>query len=118
MMTWPLPSDDAAPVAEPESVTLGPGEQATITYEPELSDATFVLPTLAVSKRPASSYEVVLDDEIVWGPAAFPPTDIDDMETVWIPSREFTDQLRVQITNLEADGAERDYYVLPVGFEE
>lgn len=118
MMTWPLPSEDAKPVADPETVRLGPNERATVTFSPELSGTRFVVPTVAVSKRADSSYRVKMDEDTVWGPATFPPTDIDDVETVWFPARQFTESLTVKVANLRDSGGERRYQIVPIGFEE
>jgi len=118
VLTWPLPSDDAAPVAEPETVYLGAGEQATISYAPNLTGTRFQTPVVAVSKRADSSYTIKMDDQVVWGPAAIPPTDIDNTEAVWIPARSFESTLTIKVANLRSSGGDRRYSALPIGWEE
>lgn len=118
MMQWPLPSDDAAPIADPTTVVLGPAEQATISFSPDQSGTTFYLPVVAASKEPDTEYRIKIDDTTVWGPSEIPPTDIDDLQPVWMPAQVFQSRLVVEITNLRTDGGERRYHVLPVGFEE
>ena len=117
MNTAPEPSADATPVAEPETVELEGGQRASVTFKPELSGTEFVVPVVAVSKGPETVYEVLMDDMTVWGPAAIPPTDIDDLEAVWIPARTFTSSMTVKVTNFREIGT-REYHILPIGWEE
>ena len=113
----PQPDADAIPFNSPVSVTLDPGEQATVSYQPEQRDAEFRLPVVAVSKHPDSSYEVKLDQTNRYGPASVPPTDIDDLTVTFVPALTFKDSLVVIVTNLAASSTTRDYVVQPIGWE-
>ena len=101
---------------EPVTVDIGPGQQATVTFTArQRTNDGFVLPTVAVSKRSQSSYEITMDDEEVYGPASIPPTDIDDLGVCFVPAYEFEQELEVQVANLS--DTEREYHVQPIGYE-
>ena len=118
MFPWPLPDPDVATSeATPESVDLDTGEKAVVTYEPEQSSSVYRIPTVAASKRSGSTYTIWMDDNRVWGPAAIPPTDIDDLVPVWTPSKRLTTSMRVEVANVAETGGVRTYHVLPVGWE-
>ena len=117
-MTDVVPAPDAndIPVNEPVSVDIGSGEQATVTFTArQRTNEGFVLPIVAVSKRSQSSYEIATDDEQIYGPAAIPPTDIDDLGVCFVPAYEFEQELEVQVTNLS--DTEREYHIQPIGYE-
>lgn len=118
-MQWPLPDPaEASPEAEPETVVLGPGEQATVTFTPERSGTVFRIPVVAISKRADTTYTIRMDDSTEWGPdAAVPPTDIDDLQAVWIPAKRFETSLVVEVANVASSGGDRDYTIMPIGWE-
>ncbi|WP_280585381.1 hypothetical protein [Halorubrum sp. Boch-26] len=112
----PAPSADDIPVNEPVTVDIGAGQQATVTYTArQRTNEGFVLPTVAVSKRSQSSYEISADDEQIYGPAGIPPTDIDDLAVCFVPAYEFEQELEVQVTNLS--DTSREYHIQPMGYE-
>ena len=113
----PSPSEEAVPVNEPLSTTLDGGQRATFRFQPEQQTTSgFVVPIVAASKHPESSYTVWFDDRKAFGPAAVPPTDIDDLGVTFIPAYEFADELRVRVENL-SDATTRRFVVQPVGYE-
>ncbi|GGK63509.1 hypothetical protein [Haloarcula sebkhae] len=115
-MIVPEPSPSDVPYNDPISRKIGPGKQLVVTFEPTQQVTEFILPTLAISKHPNSSYEVWRDDEKVYGPAPIPPTDIDDLTATWIPARRFSSKLRIIVRNLSETTA-RTYSVQPIGWE-
>lgn len=113
----PAPSEMDKPVNEPLSELLDCGQRAIFTFEPrQQSTPGFVVPTVAASKHPESSYTVWFDDQQVYGPSAIPPTDIDDTVVTFIPAFEFADELKIQVENLSSSTT-RDYVVQPIGYE-
>lgn len=118
MIAWPLPDPaDATAEAAPESVDLGPGEQATVEFTPERSGSVFRIPTVAISKRTESTYSIRMDGSTEWDTAAVPPTDIDDLQPVWLPAKRFESKLEVQVANIADSGGIRTYHIMPVGWE-
>lgn len=116
-MTQPAAEEGDVPFNEPATVVLGPNEQGTVTFESSQRGSTFYLPLLAVSKRPSSTYEVRMDNgRTVFGPAAIPPTDVDDLAQTFHPCLQFTDKMQVIVSNLSGSTT-RTYHVQPVGFE-
>ncbi|UWG46577.1 hypothetical protein HSRCO_0278 [Halanaeroarchaeum sp. HSR-CO] len=115
MITSRFPPDDATSVTKPQSATLDGNQKATMTWERERSGTTFYLPMLAASKEGDTTYEVKMDGSTIFGPAAIPPTDIDDKVAIWDPPKTFDSKLTVIIRNLGT--ASRTYHVQPVGFE-
>ena len=113
----PKPEPDAVGFNEVVVVTLSPGEQATVTFEPEQADATFVLPVVAISKFPESSYEVLTDSVNRFGPAPAPPTDPDDMTPTFVPALRFDSELKIKVANLASSSATRRYLIQPIGWE-
>jgi hypothetical protein len=111
------PPDDATALSEPESVELNDLEKATIEFETERQPTDLHLYSLAASKRPSTTYTVKIDDRRIWGPARFPPVDIDDKQVVWMPPERAAQTLTVEIANLRNDGTTRQYDVLPLGWE-
>ena len=110
-----FPPDDATPLATPKTVRLDGGEEATITWTPERSGTTFYLQVLAASKASESTYRIKADGSVIYGPAAIPPTDIDDLVPVWNPAHEFTTSLELRIQNVGT--GTRTYHAQPVGYE-
>lgn len=108
----------ATPITEVETVMLDDGTKAKITFLPDESGSTFYVPVVAASKRAESSYEIVFDgaQSTKFGPAAIPPTDIDDLAAVWTPPKEFTDKVTVTIKNLSNDDG-RVYHAQLLGWE-
>lgn len=115
MITSRFPPEDATAFASPQSVELASGERATISWEPDRSGTTFFMHVLAVSKAADTTYEVRCDGRTVFGPAAIPPTDIDDLKAVWDPPQTFDTDLTLIIKNLGTGS--RTYHAQPVGFE-
>ena len=115
MITSRFPPEDATAFAKPETVELDGGEKATIEWEPERSGTTFYLAVLAASKAGDSSYTIKADGTTVYGPAAIPPTDIDDLVAVWNPPKQFGTSLELTIKNFGT--GTRTYHAQPVGFE-
>lgn len=100
---------------ETVSRVLDPGQQLTAEFTPKQRTATFHLPVLAVSKFPDSTYRVKTDGTTVFGTAPIPPTDVDDLDVTFIPPKEFTGSLEVQVTNAGANT--RRYHVQALGWE-
>jgi len=117
MDSIPAPAEDDRPLNQPETVTLDPGEKATVTYEAkQRTGGGFVLPILALSKHPESVYKATVDDsELIYPESAVPPTDIDDKAITFAPAYSFSRTLTCEVTNLS--DARRRYTVQPIGFE-
>jgi hypothetical protein len=113
----PQPSPDDVPYNDPVTRRLGTETKLTLTFRPVGSTSEFVLPTLAISKHPESSYTAWMDGEKVYGPAPIPPTDVDDLTVTFMPARRFSSKLTVEVKNL-SDTTARDYSIQPVGWEE
>jgi len=113
----PQPTEHDKPVNEPISKTLDGGQRAIFTFEPQQQTTPgFVVPILAMSKHPESAYLVWFDDQLVYGPAPVPPTDIDDLQVTFMPAYEFGEELEVWCENLSS-ATTREYVVQPVGYE-
>lgn len=111
--------DDAVPYNEPYSAVLSPGQKLTATFTPETSGTTFFMPILAATKRPDSAYTVKADDTTIFGPDhSIPPTDIDDLTTVWWPPKEWSTKLEVTVKRLSTATGDKPYHVQPIGWEE
>jgi len=111
------PSDNATALAEPETVNLDGLEKATITFEPERSQTDLSLYCMAASKRQETTYQIKIDDSTKWGPARFPPADVDDKAVVWMPPEKVRHSVTVEISNLRENSGIRQYHVLPLGWE-
>ncbi|MFD1588716.1 hypothetical protein ACFR9U_17190 [Halorientalis brevis] len=107
---------DALALCEPETVALDPGQKATITVTPKQSSTTLRIVTPAMSKFKDSSYRVELDGNTVYGPAALPPTDVDDMAGMWRPAKRANNDVKLIIKNLSSNP--RTYHTQLVGWEE
>ncbi|MFC7069486.1 hypothetical protein [Halobaculum lipolyticum] len=115
-MDWvPAPAPDDVPFNEPYTADLDDGEKVTVTFTPEQSGSVFYLPVLAISKVRGTIYEVRDDGSTQYGPAAIPPTDIDDTTVTFAPAKQFRDSLEVIIRN--NSGAPQTYHIQPIGFE-
>lgn len=112
----PEPSADDVGYNDPITRRLDPGQQLTVTFQPTQRVTDFVLPFLAMSKLPESSYEVWLDGGREYGPAPIPPTDIDDMTPTFIPAKRFNRSMKVIVRNLSETTA-RTYSIQPIGWE-
>jgi len=112
----PQPKADDIPFNDPISRQLNGGQKLIITFDPTQRVTEFVLPVLAISKHPQSSYEVWLDGQQVYGPAPIPPTDIDDLTVTFLPAQRFEASMKVIVRNL-SDNTPRSYSVQPVGWE-
>lgn len=111
-----LPSADDVAFNEPVGRYLDVGEKLTATFEPVQRVTEFVLPCIAATKAPGTTYRVKVDGEEVYGPAPIPPTDIDDLTQTFLPPLRFGESLKVIIENVDGSGAQ--FYVQPVGWEE
>ena len=111
----PEPSPDDTPFLEPYTASVPAGSKATITFEPEESGSTFYLAGVAISKEDQTTYELRDDGTPMYGPAAIPPTDIDDSGVTWVPCQRFRTSLQAIIKNVGP--SERVYTVLPMGYE-
>lgn len=111
----PEPSPDDTPFLSPYTVTVPAGSKATVTFEPEESGSVFYLASVAISKEDQTTYELRDDGTTMFGPAAVPPTDIDDSSVTWVPCQRFRTSLTAIIKNVSS--AERTYTVLPMGYE-
>lgn len=109
------PPEDAVAFNEPLQTTIPGSSEGTFTFSPTQAGATFYLPVLAATKRDNTTYEVRLDGNNVFGPAAIPPTDLDDLATTFMPPQTFGQELLVIITNTSGSG--RTYTVQPIGWE-
>jgi len=112
------PPENATPLSEPVSVTLGDLERGTIGFSPERTDAKIKLWCVAISKFSEATYQVNIDGTPKWGPARFPPTDIDNQGVVWLPPARVNDSITVKITQLTENDLTRRYRILPLGWEE
>lgn len=115
-MIVPEPAADAVPYNDPITRLLDPGEQMKVSFTPTQQVTEFILPILAMSKHPASSYEAWMDGQRVYGPAPVPPTDIDDLVPTFIPARRFSSSLTIFVRNL-SETTTRRYTVQPLGWE-
>jgi len=106
---------NSGPVHIAEKVTLPGGTRGTITFTPKESGTVFHIPAIAVSKRGATTYEIVADDTVRYPQAPVPPTDVDDFGPVFFPSLSFRDKLEVIIRN--TDSAQRTYTAQVSGWE-
>ena len=114
-----IAGQEAVPVNETYSAALSPGQKLTAEFSPTTSGTTFYLPVLAISKHPHSAYSVKADGTTIFGPdAAIPPTDIDDLGTVWWPPREWDSDLKVTVKRLSTANTDEMYHIQPIGWEE
>ena len=113
----PEPTEQDRPFAETASVDLASGEEITLTYQPVSNDAEFRVGTVAISKREDTEYVLRMDDEVVFGPAPVPPTDVDDLQVTFTPALGFSQSLEVIVRNLSATTGERSYAIQPLGYE-
>ncbi len=111
----PEPSRDDTPFLSPYTVDVPAGSKATVEFVPEESNSVFYLASVAVSKEAETTYELRDDGTTMFGPAAVPPTDIDDSAVTWVPCQRFRSSLEVIIKNVSS--ATRTYTVLPMGYE-
>ena len=116
MTVYPEPGAHDIPYNDPISRELDGGQKLTVEFEPAQRVTEFVLPILAISKHPDSSYEVWLDGEPVYGPAPIPPTDVDDLVTTFYPAKRFATRMKVIVRNLSAN-TPRSYSIQPIGWE-
>ncbi|MFD1566013.1 hypothetical protein [Halolamina litorea] len=111
----PEPSPDDTPFLEPFTISVPAGSKGTVTFVPEESGSTFYLASVAISKEEQTTYEIRDDSTPMYGPAAVPPTDIDDSGVTWVPCQSFESSLKVIIKNVSS--TQRTYTVLPMGYE-
>jgi len=111
----PEPDKDDTPFLEPYTITVPAESKGTVTFVPEESGSTFYLASVAISKESQTTYELRDDGTTMFGPAAVPPTDIDDSTVTWVPCQQFQNSLEVIVKNVS--DAPRTYTVLPMGYE-
>jgi len=114
MSESPAGPDNWFPVNEAIARTIPSGSKATYLFEPDASG--LYADAVAASKYSGLTYEVVVDGETRYGPAAVPPTDVDDMTTTHNPRLEAKRHLRVIVRN--PSGVERDVTAQIRGVEE
>lgn len=104
-----------SPFNDVVSVSLDAGQEAVIGYEPEDRRSNFIVPTVAISKYPNSTYTVELDSQTRFGPAEIPPTDIDDDVETFVPAEAFSDRMEIVVSNLSS--STRTYHIQVKGRE-
>lgn len=113
------PNEGAVPYNDPYTAVLEPGQKVTATWTPSQTGTTFFMPTLAASKLAETTYTIEADGGTIYGPDhSIPPTDIDDLETVWWPPQEWVDELKVTIKRLSTATGSEVYHIQPIGWEE
>ena len=113
------PAEEAVAYNEPYTAVLEPGQKAIAEWEPTQSGTTFFMPILAATKAPYSTYTIKADGTTIYGPDhSIPPTDVDDLATVWWPPQEWESNLTVTIKRLSAASAPQEYHIQPIGWEE
>jgi hypothetical protein len=113
----PCPTGDDRAINEPATVSLSPGEQGTVTFTPSQRVTDVRLPVVAVSKAPYTIYQMDVDEATTYGPARIPPTDIDDLQTCFVPALRMRRSLVVRLTRTSAAGNSQTYHIQPVGWE-
>lgn len=114
-MNHRIPDDNDVPVNETAAVTLDSGQEAVVTFSPIQNITEHAVIVLAVSKQKDTTYTIEMDGGEVYGPAAIPPTDIDDTVQTFIPPRSFSSECRVKVANTGA--STRTYHVQLIGYE-
>lgn len=117
MIPVPFPDEGDAPVHETAAVTLSPSQKATVTMTPETAGNLHYIPTVAASKLADSSYKVVVDGTTRFGPGPIPPTDVDDLDAVFLPALKLNRKLKIEIKDLRDSGGERRYMTQALGWE-
>lgn len=113
----PCPDPSARPINDPETVELAPGEQATVTYEPDKRVTEVRFPTVAISKDKHTTYRIRVDSDDKFGPADVPPTDVDDLGPTFLPALTMRRELVIEVTRLSSATGSVTYTVQPVGWE-
>ncbi|GAA0648773.1 hypothetical protein [Salarchaeum japonicum] len=117
MQVVPEPGANDAPVHETETVTLEPGQKATITMSPSTSGNLHYLPVVAISKHSLATYKIEVDGTLRFGEAGVPPTDPDDLDTTFLPALQLQRTLKMTVKDVRADGAPRRFIVQVIGWE-
>lgn len=117
MIPVPFPDEGDAPVHETAAVTLSPGQKATVTMTPETAGNLHYIPTVAASKLADSSYKIVVDGAVRFGPGPIPPTDVDDLDAVFLPALRLNSEMKIEIKDLRSSGGERTFATQVVGWE-
>ena len=113
------PNEGAVAYNEPYTAVLDPGQKAVAEWEPTQSGTTFFMPILAATKAPYTTYTVRADGSVIFGPDhSIPPTDVDDLTTVWWPPQEWQTSLQVTVKRLSTASTEQTYHIQPIGWEE
>lgn len=115
MIPIPFPEPADRPIVEGRQQELAVGEKWTVEFTPESSGTTIYLASVGISKVPGSTYEVRLDGETVYGPDPIPPTDVDDMGIVFVPTYQFETSMTVVVRNTA--GSTSTYNLQPIGWE-
>lgn len=115
------PNSEAVAYNDPYTAVLDPGQKVTAEWTPSQSGTTFFMPILAATKDNSynTTYTVTADGGTIFGPdQAIPPTDIDDLSTVWWPPQEWDSTLEVTIKRLSSATGAKTYVIQPIGWEE
>ena len=111
------PSEDSTGVHQARQVVLDGEQKAVIEFQGERSNSTFSVPTIAISKRDGTTYEVRADGATEFGPAPVPPTDIDDLAQTFVPPIQFDSKLKIVIKNTTQTDNRR-YAMQVIGWED
>jgi hypothetical protein len=96
---------------------LDEGEKLVATFTPEGATTDARLPIVAMSKFPGATYEVQIDGDTHYGPAAIPPTDVDDTDVTFLPAFQWSESIRGIVRNVSG-GDQREATVQVIGWEE
>jgi hypothetical protein len=111
------PSENAVGVHTVKTVSIDSGQKARISFTPETTGTTFSVPTVAITQRSDTSYEIETDKSTEFGPSEIPPTAPDDLAQPFPVPVEFETEMVVIIKNLSnTDG--RKYHVQLIGWED
>jgi hypothetical protein len=90
-------SSDFIPVNQAVGTEIEAGQKATFEFEPDASGMK--IDVVAASKYRGLTYTVKVDDEVRFGPAPIPPTDIDDLSTTHNPRLPVDRHLKIKVQN-------------------
>jgi len=113
----PCPHPSDLPYNETETGTLDEGQKLVAEFTPEGATTQARLPIVAMSKYPGATYEVQIDDDTVYGPAAVPPTDVDDTDVTFLPAYAWNEKVRCVVRNVSG-GDQQDTTIQIIGWEE
>lgn len=117
MIPIPFPDESDTPVHEAAKVSLEPGQKAIVTMSPETAGSQHRIPVVAISKHGRTNYRIKVDGSTRFGPSPIPPTDPDDMGTVFMPTLSLQREMKVQIKDVRSSGGARTFYVQTIGWD-